>query len=297
MSLELSLAPRHNNQVCGSCGCNIRGQQYCGMQTQGESKTEMGGNPWMACLHLTPDTGDNSPRLLETDRTRDVHLLEKPSHAEKWTFLLETPGKYSITEVTCIQRRQEEIIHGVCLLPSVSSHSINNSSFPRYRWRETTQESLCDSSQKCLLWFANKRHPTAFFKFKALRVGLLCSEEPLLELFLVSWQQQTDPFSRAGDMLLGIVCLLWWTSREASAARWRRNTSWLWPQGPQSLPLHIWKSSETRAQPLVLKTPSLKYPSSSQQLASSYAKTGWERWKSFSRQHTGAQRMVAKMLT
>ena len=89
-------------QVCGSYGYNIRGQQYWRMQAQGESKTEMGG---IVGLHLTPDTGDNSPWLLETDRTRDVYLftLEKPSHAEKWTFLLETPGKYSITKVTSIQ--------------------------------------------------------------------------------------------------------------------------------------------------------------------------------------------------
>lgn len=118
------------------------------MQTQGESNTEVGGNPWMACLHLTHDTGDNSSRLLETDRTRDVHLLEKPSHAEKWTFLLETPGKYSITKVTCIQRRQVEIIHEGCLLSSVSSHSINNSQLPKTQMAWDNTRNLCVTALK-----------------------------------------------------------------------------------------------------------------------------------------------------
>jgi hypothetical protein len=43
-----------------------------------------------------------------------------------------------------------------------------------------------DSSQKCLSWFANEKHPTAFLKLKALKVSLLCLEETLLEMLVVS---------------------------------------------------------------------------------------------------------------
>lgn len=135
------------------------------------------------------------------------------------------------------------------LLSSNSRHS---------RWACCAQKNPCWNA--CLLADSNRQILSIELETCCWALCVCFDRQPGKQVIHEVQEKHSPDFDHRG--LRGCHCTAWWESGNE-------------PKAFQ----HVWKSSEIRAQRLFLKTRSLKYPSSSRQLASSIAKTGWERWK------------------